>query len=414
MRHAGLVITASILAVTPLAAQEKGTFEVGAFGRYTEYTKAYDLRKPDDNRFGGGARLGYFVANNWALELDGSLNPTDLAGNQEKVPSTAGFRSVPIQYLPFHLQIVKNTPISNGVSWMLGAGPGYTKLRKGIDKGAVSVGAMTGLRLRPANWLNFRVEGTADVLPSGYGDNSNTYLGAQAGASLLFGGGCDHSKDMIGIRPSSAQIQPNGTQAFSSEAWYCGKADEVTYTTSGPGTVDAKTGVYTAAGTEGCATVTATSKKGKLTSSANVCAKNPAPVAPPPAPVTPPPAPVTPPPAPVKPKYTFDLQSVNFRFDHSDLTQGGKDTLNAVAATLKDHPEVNVDVVGHTDWVGTNAYNMKLSQARAETTRKYLISQGVAADRISIKWRGEEEPTADNKTKEGRAKNRRAEVKQNN
>ena len=57
---------------------------------------------------------------------------------------------------------------------------------------------------------------------------------------------------------------------------------------------------------------------------------------------------------------------------------------------------------------------MRLSQARAETVRKYLISQGVAADRITVRWRGEEEPIADNNTAAGRAMNRRAEIKQNN
>ena len=105
---------------------------------------------------------------------------------------------------------------------------------------------------------------------------------------------------------------------------------------------------------------------------------------------------------------------VHFRFDRSDLTQGGKDTLTTIANTLKARPSVNVDVIGHTDWISTNAYNMKLSQARAETVRRFLIEQGVAADRIMVKWRGEEEPIADNNSSAGRALNRRGEVKQNN
>jgi outer membrane protein OmpA-like peptidoglycan-associated protein len=57
---------------------------------------------------------------------------------------------------------------------------------------------------------------------------------------------------------------------------------------------------------------------------------------------------------------------------------------------------------------------MRLSEARAESARRYLISQGVAADRITIRWRGEEEPIADNNSSAGRALNRRAEIKQNN
>ena len=84
MRLTGYVAAIALLAVAPLAAQSKGTFEIGGFGRYTDYTNAYLIRGPDDNRIGGGGRIGYFVGNNLALELTGSLNPTDLT-----LPSTA-------------------------------------------------------------------------------------------------------------------------------------------------------------------------------------------------------------------------------------------------------------------------------------------------------------------------------------
>lgn len=408
MRHAGFVIAASLLVAAPAVAQEKGTFEIGGFGRYTGYpSDAYQVRGPDDNRIGGGARLGYFVADKWAIELDGSYNPTDLRGNQPNIQSTIGARSRPLAHSLFHLQAVYNQPLGSAVSWMIGAGPGYHKLSKGIEESYFGVGAMTGLRIKPASWVNLRLEGTYDVVPSGFGDESNRYLGAQAGLSLLLGGGCDHSGDMIGIRPTSATLEPGQSQTFMADATYCGKPDEVVYRLSGPGTLDSLTGRYVASET-GTAQVMAYSKKGKLMSTANVTVRAPAP--PPP----PPPAPAPPPPPPAMPKYTFEMQMVHFRFDRSDLTAGAKDTLNAVANTLKANAGVNVDVIGHTDWIGTNAYNMKLSQARAETVKKYLIEQGVAADRITVRWRGEEEPIADNNNTAGRAQNRRAEIKQNN
>ncbi len=409
MRFAGFVSVAVLLAATPLAAQDKGTFEIGGFGRYTDYTNAYLVRGADDNRIGGGGRIGFFVANNLTLELAASFNPTDLRGNQPTIPSTIGARSRPLQYRPINLHAVYNAPLGNAFALMIGAGPGYTKLSKGLDESYLSVGGLVGLRIKPTNWLNFRIETLADYIPSGFGDESNTYLGHQAGVSLLFGnGGCDHATDMIGISPMSATLAPGASQQFSADATYCGKPDAVVYRLSGPGSVDSLTGRYTAAG-EGTAQVMAYSRKGKLMSSANVTVRAPAP--PPPA-VQPPPPP--PPAPPVKPAYAFALQSVHFKFDRSDLTKGGMDTLNTVATTLKAHPEVNVDVVGHTDWISTNAYNMKLSQARAETVKKYLISQGVAADRIAVKWRGEEEPIADNNSAAGRAQNRRVEIKGGN
>jgi outer membrane protein OmpA-like peptidoglycan-associated protein len=404
MRFAGFATVAALMAVAPLAAQEKGTFEIGGFGRYTDYTNAYLTRGPDDNRIGGGGRIGFFVANNLALEFAGSINPTDLRGNQANVPSTIGAISRPLRATPINAHLVYNAPISGAFSLMLGAGPSYTMLTKGIEENYLGVGGLVGLRIKPTNWFNLRIETLADYIPSGFGDNSNTYLGHQAGASILFGnGGCDHSKDMIGITPMSATLAPGASQQFTADATYCGKPDAVVYRLSGPGSVDSLTGRYTAAG-EGTAQVMAYSRKGKLMSTANVTVRAPAP-APRPAPA---PAPAPPPPA--KPAYAFALQMVHFKFDRSDLTQGGMDTLNVVATTLKEHPEVNVDVIGHTDWISTNAYNMKLSQARAETVKKYLVSQGVAADRIAVKWRGEEEPIADNKNAAGRAQNRRVEI----
>ncbi len=408
MRSRWFVVVAAFVAAAPVAAQHKGTVEIGGFGRYTGYPDSYKVEGPDDNRLGAGGRLGYFLSDHLALELDGSWNPTDLEANQPNIPSTTGAKSRPLMYNPWNLRGVYNFG-SGSVRPMLGVGADYTRLSKGIEKSSFGVGAIAGLRLNPISWASLRIEGTADWLPSGFNDESNLYLGAQAGLSVLLGGsGCDHATDMIGIRPTSATLEPGQSQSFMSDATYCGKPDAVVYRLTGPGTIDSLTGQYTAT-TTGTAQVTAYSRKGKLMSSATVTVRAPAPPPPPP----PPPAPAPPPP-PARPVYQFDMQMVHFRFDHSDLTKGAMDTLNAVAATLKANPQVNIDVIGHTDWISTNAYNMKLSQARAETTRKYLIAQGVAADRITIKWRGEEEPIADNKTAAGRAMNRRAEIKQNN
>jgi OOP family OmpA-OmpF porin len=408
MRFRGFTVAAmGALVVAPLAAQHKGQVEIGGFGRYTGYPDSYDVRGPDDNRLGAGGRLGYFLSDHFALEADASWNPTDLRANQPAIPSTMGARSRPLMYNPWNLRGVYNFG-SGSVRPFLGAGIDYTRLSKGIEESYVGPGAIAGLRLNPASWLSLRLEGTADYIPSGFNDESDLYLGAQAGLSFLLGGkGCDHSTDMIGIRPTTAELAPGGRQAFSAEASYCGKPDAVVYRLNGPGTIDSLTGQYMA-GAEGCGQVTAYSVKGKLMSSANVCTRAPAPPPPPP---TPAPAP---PPPPAKPVYQFELQMVHFRFDRSDLTQGATDTLKAVAQTLKDNPQVNVELVGHTDWISTNAYNMRLSQARAETVRKYLIGQGIAADRITTRWRGEEEPIADNNTAAGRAMNRRTEIKQNN
>ncbi|MBN8767369.1 MAG: OmpA family protein [Thiobacillus sp.] len=145
---------------------------------------------------------------------------------------------------------------------------------------------------------------------------------------------------------------------------------------------------------------------------APVAAAEPAP-APEPAYVAPPapaPAPyVAPAPAPVPPQK-LELEGVNFDFDKATLRQEDIAIIDKNVAGLDKWGNVNIEVAGHTDSRGSEQYNMKLSQRRAETVRNYLISKGIAADRLTAKGYGEAQPIADNATEEGRFKNRRVEL----
>ena len=81
--------------------------------------------------------------------------------------------------------------------------------------------------------------------------------------------------------------------------------------------------------------------------------------------------------------------------------------LDAVAADLKRYPRLKIELQGHTDSAGPDAYNMKLSGERANAVRTYLIMQGVPEQQLTSRGYGESQPVADNKTEEGRAQNRR-------
>jgi OmpA-OmpF porin, OOP family len=132
----------------------------------------------------------------------------------------------------------------------------------------------------------------------------------------------------------------------------------------------------------------------------------PPPAAPPPPPPTPAPAPTPPPPAYVE-RSALTLEGVNFAFNRADLTAESRPVLDGVAEGLKKHPRVKVEIQGHTDSVGKAAYNLKLSQHRAESVLNYLVTDGVSADQLTAKGYGETQPVASNKTDDGRAKNRR-------
>ncbi len=105
------------------------------------------------------------------------------------------------------------------------------------------------------------------------------------------------------------------------------------------------------------------------------------------------------------------LTGIRFRTGSSALAESSKLRLADNAAVLRQHSKVQVQVIGHTDSVGSEANNLRLSQRRAESVRTFLVSQGLAADQVSAKGLGETQPIASNKTADGRASNRRVELR---
>ena len=141
--------------------------------------------------------------------------------------------------------------------------------------------------------------------------------------------------------------------------------------------------------------------------------------APPPAPKPPPPpapkpAPEAPKPAPEKPKpvaekVTF-AADVLFDFDKAVIKPEGKSKLDDISNKVRG---INLEVViaiGHADSTGSDAYNQRLSVRRAESVKAYLQSKGIEANRVYTEGKGEKQPVADNRTRDGRAKNRRVEI----
>ncbi|MBD8755554.1 OmpA family protein [Pseudomonas coleopterorum] len=129
-------------------------------------------------------------------------------------------------------------------------------------------------------------------------------------------------------------------------------------------------------------------------------------------PSAPAPMPVAAEPAPLPKEETIVIRNVHFEFDKATLTAADRAQLDTVATRLKtEATTARLSVSGHTDSVGRDAYNQRLSEQRAKAVTDYLVSSGVPrASVVSVKGMGEAQPVADNNTADGRAMNRRTEI----
>ncbi len=110
-------------------------------------------------------------------------------------------------------------------------------------------------------------------------------------------------------------------------------------------------------------------------------------------------------------KFSGSIKGITFDNGKATIRKASFKTLDEAVAVLSKYPKLRVQVQGHTDDQGDDANNMTLSQARADSVRDYLVSKGIAAERIDSKGFGETTPVGDNKKPAGRAQNRRIEFK---
>lgn len=108
---------------------------------------------------------------------------------------------------------------------------------------------------------------------------------------------------------------------------------------------------------------------------------------------------------------TLDMpEAITFAFNSSTLNQRAYGVLDRVADTLREYDQTMIEVAGHTDSIGSDAYNDQLSRKRAQAVGDYLISRGISGQRLIITGAGERYPIASNDTEAGRAENRRVEM----
>jgi outer membrane protein OmpA-like peptidoglycan-associated protein len=110
-------------------------------------------------------------------------------------------------------------------------------------------------------------------------------------------------------------------------------------------------------------------------------------------------------------KFTGVIEGITFKTNSANLTKKSYDVLDRAVQVLSDYPDTRIEISGHTDNVGKDEYNKELSQKRADAVKEYFVNKGIRTERLTAIGYGPEKPIADNKTKAGKAKNRRTEFK---
>jgi outer membrane protein OmpA-like peptidoglycan-associated protein len=451
-----------LVTAVPSFAQTPGTFEIGGFGAYTFFDDTLNL----EDKVGGGGTLGIFVVRNLAIEAEGAFIST----NTETGP-TLDVDNTPIRgRLTYHIPL-------GGYASAIRIGAGYVRNMYSSDVDDLDVdddGAtgVLGLRVGLGKKFALQVDGTVDYVPSPAEERADNYmnLGVQAGGVILLGNSYDKDKDAV---EDGADRCPGTPAGETVDAGGCGasqrdtdsdkvndSADRCPDTASGAA-VDAEgcsaeqkdadaDGVTDGSDkcrdtpkgepvdASGCSASQLDTDGDKVMDNADKCAE------------TPTGATVdaqgcspeqldsdadtvsdavdqckdTPAGQVVDEKgcpqlfetgaKTVVLEGVTFESGATELNDASKAILLNVANSLVANPDVHVEIGGHTDNTGSRKANTRVSQARADAVQDFLEANGVAVGQTTAKGYGPDKPVASNKTAEGRAQNRRVELKRTN
>jgi outer membrane protein OmpA-like peptidoglycan-associated protein len=451
MRKSGVALAVALVAACELQAQRAGTFEVGLFPTIAYFDKELHL---DQARAGPGARIGFFLTDRIAVEAEGSWVPT------------TGPNDLDVKYMPLHARVVLNFPAGEYVGVLLGAGYSHTRFRDELRITNHGATGNAGLRLGLGDITSIRIDTYLDYIPSPDFGEENWHWGIQPGLSFMLGGrsagprdrdadGVPDDVDECKKTPAGDRVDAKGCTVKDADGdGVFDDADACADTPAGD-RVDEKgcslpkdadgDGVLDDA--DGCADTPKGDKVDEkgcslpkdadgdgVTDDVDACADTPAGEqvdakgcgpgqrdgdgdgvndAADRCPSTPAGVEVDAEGCQVlfqPTKKTLILEGVTFETGKSTLTPESETILNGVAESLVANDTIRVQVTGHTDNTGSLALNRRLSRARADAVRTYLISRGVAEDRLTARGFGPDQPVASNKTAEGRAQNRRVEL----
>ena len=422
MKAPELYASAMLLALftSPAAAQGAGTIEFGAFGQASYFDKSLRF---DQAKGGPGVRLGIFALPSVEIEAEGAFVPVD--GRPTDTPD-----KLHIYYMPLRARLLLNIRSGEHGAFLLGGGFVRNEYRHDIRFHDNGVTGLVGARLGLPGSTNIRLATYLDYIPSpsnGVGYHIN--WGIQAGLGFLLGGGRGGGEareevtpvrgrpDSLALaaqRDSLARIARQDSLRMRAARDSVAQAARVEQNRIRDSVTQAQQKVQAAqqalrdsvnnAARQDSIRTAALRDSLRLTqnrariaalrdSLARVALRDSLRM------------------LMTQRQARVTLRGVNFELGKAVLLPISRDILQDVARSLVSNPTVRVEVGGHTDSTGSRAVNERLSLSRAESVKAFLIENGVGADQMEVKGYASTQPVASNKTKSGRAQNRRVELR---
>jgi len=418
MKAPGLLASALLLAAvtSPAASQQAGALEFGVFAQASYFDRSLGFEQGSG---GGGIRLGFFPVRHFELEAEGGFVPTGGRGDTD------------VSYIPLRARLLYNLPVGEHGAFLLGGGYARNEFRRDLDTHVDGVTGLVGARLGLPGITSIRISTSVDYIPSPSielypgaaspaSDNINWNI--QVGLGFLFGGGRAPAAQRREPTPAAPRPDSLAMQARRDSLALAARQDSLRVAQAARAEQDRLRDSVRIAGEK------ANARQKALSDSLRIAAQQDS----------------------VRTAALRDslrltqnrarmaalrdslerlalrdslrllmaqkqtrltLRGVNFELGKAVLLPISRDILEEVARSLVANPQVRVEVAGHTDSTGPRAVNERLSLARAESVKAFLIENGVAADQLEVKGYASTQPVATNKTASGRAQNRRVELR---
>jgi outer membrane protein OmpA-like peptidoglycan-associated protein len=417
MKAPGLLAPVLLLAAAmPAASQQAGTFEVGAFVQASYFEESLRFERGSG---GGGIRLGFFPVRHLELEAEGAFVPTEGPGGLD------------VSYLPLRARLLFNMPVGEHGAFLLGGGYVRNEFGRDLDTHESGATGLVGARLGLPGSMVIRLSTYIDYIPSpsielypapALEPDHNVNWGIQAGLSFLLGG----RRAPVAQRREPAPVAPRpdtlAAQARRDSLARAARQDSLRAAQAARAQQERLRDSVRAAEERANARQQALRDSVRLVAQQDSIraaalrdslrmTQNRARI------------------ASIRDSLErmalrdslrllmaqrqtrVTLRGVNFELGKAVLLPISREILQEVARSLVTNPQVRVEVAGHTDSTGSVAVNERLSLARAESVKAFLVENGVTAERMEVQGYASTQPVASNRTASGRAQNRRVELR---